>query len=144
MSHQKVKSIKIDSENKKVFINCATSNLIPLTYYREEYPYFSNILNVEGKEAVEIALLRAYEEGNLQDGTNKYTKALKVLFHVFGEQYNKFNWQNHNSKWGTEEKKKEEELRDSKEFKELLRNALNYKLPKVSVVCVLEGSNNGK
>ncbi|HEY0087414.1 MAG TPA: hypothetical protein VGB37_01145, partial [Candidatus Lokiarchaeia archaeon] len=130
MSYEKVKSIKIDEAQGKVFINCASNNVRPLSYSREEYPYFSKILQEQGKEAVELALLKSYEEGNLQEGNNKFTRALKVLIYVFGEEYKKFNWRNHNSKWGSEEAKKEKELRESQEFKELLLKALNYKISK--------------
>lgn len=135
MSYEKVKTIKIE-ENGKVFINCASNNVRPLTYSNEEYPYFSKILREEGREAVEIALLKSYEEGNLQDGVNKFTKALKVLRYVFGEEYKKFNWRNHNSPYGSKEREEEENLRKSQEFKELLRKALNYKITKKRyVIC---------
>tara|TARA_Y100000310_G_scaffold60266_1_gene55616 strand:- start:2383 stop:2931 length:549 start_codon:yes stop_codon:yes gene_type:complete len=123
MSYEKVKSICITED--KVFINSASNNCRPLTYYKETYPYYNKILNEEGREAVEIAILKSYEEGNFQDGTNKYTKALKVLFYVLKEEYNKFNWRNH---WGNTSTG--EELRNSDEFKELLRKALNYKFSK--------------
>ena len=134
MSHEKVKSIKIDEENKKVFINCATNNCRPLSYTREEYPYFSKILQEEGREAVEIALLKTYEGGSFQGGINKYSNAFKVLYYIFREEYNKFSWRNDNGKWGSEESKRFDELRESKEFEELLKKALNYKIPKKKFV----------
>tara|TARA_R100001530_G_scaffold112862_1_gene79832 strand:- start:4280 stop:4822 length:543 start_codon:yes stop_codon:yes gene_type:complete len=122
MSHEKVKSICIDEENNKVFINCASNNVRPLSYSREEYPFFSKILKEKGKEAVEIELLSCYDSGTLQDGKNKYTKALKVLYYVLKEEYNKFDWRNN---W--EEFKKN---KDSQEYKDLLKKCLNYKFPK--------------
>jgi len=134
MSYEKVKSIKIDEKQGKVFINCASNNCRPITYSREEYPYFSKILQEEGREAVEIQLLKDYESGNLQEGKNKYTKALKVLRYVFGEEYRKFNWRNHNAKYDTPEREEEERLRKSKEFDELLKKCLDYKLPKEKYV----------
>ena len=134
MSYEKVKSICIDEKQKKVFINCASNNVRPLYYSREEYTYFSKILQEQGKEAVEIALLKSYEGGSLQEGINKYSKALKVLKYVYGEEYKKFNWRNHNARYNTEEHKKERELRESEEFKELLRKAINYKIPKEKYV----------
>ena len=126
MSYEKVKSIKIDKAKGKVYINCASNNVRPLTYDREEYPYFSNVLKDKGVRAVEIELLKNYEEGNLQEGTNKYTKALKVLRYVFSEEYKKFNWRNHNAKYGSEERQAEEDLRKSEDFKELLNKCLDY------------------
>ena len=106
MSYEKVRSIKITED--KVFVNCACNNVRPLTYSTEEYPYFSKILQEKGREAVEIALLKTYEGGSFQQGTNKFSKALKVLRYVFGEEYKKFNWRNHNAKWGTPEREEEE------------------------------------
>lgn len=128
MSYEKIKTIKI--KDNKVFINCASNNCRPLTYYNETYPYYNKILNEEGEEAVNIALLKSYEEGSFQDGINKYTKALKVLRYVYAEEYKKFNWRNHNAKYDSEEYNKERDLRNSEEFKELLRKCLNYKFPK--------------
>jgi hypothetical protein len=126
MSYEKVKSIKIDEKNKKVFLNGASNNVRPLNYTREEYPYFSKILKEEGKGAVEIALLQGYESGNLQGGSNKYTKALKVLFYVLKNEYHKFNWR---TNWDEYRKLRETE-EGKKEFEELLKKALNYKFPK--------------
>ena len=132
MSYEKVRSIKI--KDGKVFINCASNNCRPLSYSEEEYPYFTKILNEKGLIAVEVELLKNYESGNLQDGINKYSKALKVLRYVFGEEYFKFNWRNHNAKWGTPEKEAEDNLRKSPLFDELLKKCLNYKLPKEKFV----------
>ncbi len=126
MSYEKVKSIKIDEKQGKVFINCASNNVRPLYYSREEYPYFSKILQEQGKEAVEIALLKSYEEGNLQEGKNKYTDSLKVLRYVFKEEYKRFNWR---TNWEEYRKLKETE-EGKKEFQELLKKALDYKIPK--------------
>ena len=130
MSYEIVRSIKIDEKQQKVFITCASNNSRPLDYRREEYPSFSKILKEEGKEAVEIALLRNYEEGNLQRSDNKYTKALRVLRYIFAEEYKKFNWRNHNARWGTKEYKAERELRYSDEFNQLLIKAIDYKIQK--------------
>jgi hypothetical protein len=141
MSYEKVKSICIDEKNLKVYINRASNNCRPLSYTREEYPYFSNILKNEGKEEVEIELLRGYESGNLQNGTNKYTNALQVLRYVFKDEYFKFNWRNFNAKYGTPERQAEEDLRKSDEFKELLRKCLNYKLPKNKWIIYKESYN---
>lgn len=132
MSYEKVKSICITED--KVFITSACNNVRPLSYSKEEYPYFTNILKEKGMESVEIALLKSYEEGNLQDGVNKYSKALKVLRYVYGEEYKRFNWRNHGGKWGSEEYKKGIELRESKEFEDLLKKALNYKFSKTRYI----------
>jgi len=132
MSYEKVRSIRITED--KVFVNCACNNVRPLTYSTEEYPYFSKILQENGREAVEIALLKIYEGGSFQQGTNKFSKALKVLRYVFGEEYKKFNWRNHNAKWGTPEREEEEKLIKSEAFNDILKKALDYKFPKEKFV----------
>ena len=150
MSYEKIKSIKIDEKEGKVFINCASNNVRPITYYREEYPHFSRILQENGREAVEIEILKTYEGGSFQQGKNKYTKALKVLFHIFGEEYKKFDWRIDKFKWGTpeheEEDKNKKMLRESEEFDDLLKKCLNYKLPKEKWVITknILGNWNGK
>ncbi len=130
MSYEKVKSIKIDKALNKVFINCASNNVRPLTYSNEEYTYFSDILKNQGITAVKIALLKSYEEGTLQEGNNIYTKALKVLRYVFKEEYKTFNWRNNNFPNDSDENKAYNERRNSQEFKDLLKKALDYKYPK--------------
>ena len=131
MSYEKVKSIKIDEKQGKVFFNTASNNVRPLTYsFFGESKIYNDLLKNQGKEAVEIEILKEYESGNLQRGSNKFTKALKVLRYVYGKEYFKFNWRNHNAKWGSKEKEEEENLRKSKAFKDLLKKCLDYKFSK--------------
>ena len=80
--------------------------------------------------------MKAYESGEFQGGNNKYTKALKVLYCVFAEEYKKFSWRNHNFPSGSEEVKKDRELRESQEFRDLLLKALNTKLSKEKFIIV--------
>jgi len=134
MSYEKVKSIKIDEKDNKVWINGTANNIRPLDYHYWECTSLSNILKEKGRDAVDIEILKTYEEGSFQGGSNKYTKALKVLRYIFGGEYKKFNWRNHNAKYGTPEREEEENLRKSKEFDELLKKCLNYKFPKEKYV----------
>lgn len=129
MSHEKVRSICINEKKQEVIITSAVNNCRPLDYYKNNFPFYTNLLKEKGKKAVEIEILRGYEEGNFQDGVNKYTKALKVLFYVFKEEYKRFNW-NWNLEYNSKEWKERDELRQSEEFKELLRKALDYKISK--------------
>jgi len=130
MSYEKVRSIRIDEKQGKVFLNTASNNVRPLTYsVFSGSKIYNDLLKEKGKGAVEIEILREYESGNLQEGTNKYTRALKVLRYVLLEEYKRFNWRN--KPWGDEKKSKEiENLRKSEEWKNLLKKALDYKLPK--------------
>lgn len=121
MSYEKIRSIKIDKKNNKVFFISTSNNIKPLNYHKEEYPYYSNILKEKGFQELQIELLKGYESGNLQEGNNKYKNAFLVLLYVFNEEYQKFNWRFH-----------EEDLRETKkkEFNELLLKCLKYKIPK--------------
>jgi hypothetical protein len=134
MSYTIVKSIKIDEKNGKVFLTGACNNVSPKSFYKEESKYFSKMLQEKGREEVELYLLLEYENGNLQRGTNKYTKALKVLHYVYGNEYEKFNWRHHNAEYGSKEYDREKELRKSPEFYELLRKALKTSLSKQKLI----------
>ena len=136
MSYDKIKSIRIDEKEGKVFLNVASSNVFPITFYKEEAPGFSRILKEEGREAVEIKILENYESGNFQQGSNKYTKALKVLSYVFGEEYKKFNWRTENFPYDSPERAEYDEGRKSQEFKDLLAKCLKYKLSKTKFVII--------
>ena len=104
MSYEKIKSIKIDEKENKVFITCASSNVFPLYYKKHEFKTLSKLLEEKGKQEVEIRILKLYEEGSFQQGKNKYSNALKVLYYIYAEDYLKFDWKNHNSKYGTPER----------------------------------------
>lgn len=89
MSHNKIKKIEI--ENGRVFITSAESNVYPLTYYREKCKSLTKLFNEKGKEALEIEILKEYENGNFQAGSeNKYTNLLLKLKNT--PEYEKFNW----------------------------------------------------
>jgi len=129
MSHEKVKSIKIDEKEGKVYFNTASNNVIPITYsIFSESTFYNNLLKEKGRKAVEIEILKEYESGNLQGGINKYTKALKVLRYIFGGEYKKFNWRNHNAKYGSPERE-EEENKNSKEMEKFKEKIEKEKEP---------------
>ena len=92
MSHEKVRSIKI--ENEKVFVTSKCNNdTEPVKEW--ECTHLTEILKAEGLQAAEIAILRAYEEGNFQStGDNKYTRALRSLFQF--PEYANFDWRKSN------------------------------------------------
>jgi len=136
MSYEKVKSICVDDKQKKVFLTTACNNLIPLNYQRWECTSLSKIFSEKGKESVELELLKEYENGNLQQGNNRYKKALDILFYVFSEEYAYFDWRKHNAKYGTPEKEEEDNRRKSKEFYDLLKKSLDYKLTKEKYILV--------
>lgn len=143
MSYEIVKSIKIDETQGKVFINCASNNVYPRIYDISESKYFANILKEKGLKECEIYILKEYEEGNFQAGAqNKYTRALKILYNVFSEEYKSFNWR----VWGLtdEQQKSLNNLRNSQQFKALLLKALNTKIPKTKYIIYRLNSNGIK
>ena len=127
MSYEIVKNIKI--EDDKVLIKGAANNVIPRNYVYWECHPLTKTLKEKGQKALEIEILRAYEEGNFQSGTqNKYTRALKILRHM--PEYEKFNWHTaQNLDNYTKYKATHEQ-----EFDNLLKKALVLKLPKQSYI----------
>ena len=128
MSYDIVKSI--GAKGDKFFISCASNNVFPRTYEREEWEAMSRMLQEKGREAVDLYIFKIFESGSFQGGNNKYTRALKVLYNVFGEEYSGFNWRNISSS------SKEYDKRKSEEFDNLLLKALRYKLPKTKFIVV--------
>lgn len=143
MSYSKIKSIKIDEKEGKVFINSACNNIRPLTYSVFECESLGEILREKGRGSLDIEILREYEQGNFQNGTNKYVKAFKILRYVFKEEYKRFDWRLDNFGWGTHERLKLDELRKSEEFNKLLGKCLNYKFPKDKFVISQISSYSG-
>ena len=129
MSYEKIKTIRIKDE--KVFVT-SHSNNDTASPHEWECSSLTKILVEDGLRAVEIELLKTYEEGTFQCGTNKYTKALKVLRYVYGEEYKKFMWNVWNEP--EEQRKVRDDLRKSQEFKNFLSKCLDYKIPKQKFV----------
>ncbi len=120
MSYEIIKKIQV--RDGKVFITCASNNVYPRTPHEDESYSLSKILKEEGQEALDIEILAAYESGNFQKGSNKYTRALEVLRHM--DEYKEFDWRGDWSlSCGNRNNRKEE-------FKNLLKRALNAKTPK--------------
>ena len=117
MSYHIVKAISIKEEEGKVYITGSDNNISPRTPYRHEYPTLSAMLVREGREAVEMQIFRDYENGNLQGGKNKWTRALAILRHL--PEYKYFDWREDASS----------ERRKTVEFEALLKKALSLKLP---------------
>ena len=126
MSYDVVKSVKI--ENGKVFINCACSNVYPRTFEEWESKQLSELLKEKGVEAVELEIMKAYEEGNFQGSSGKYIRALKVLQHM--PEYAEFDWRLggiRSEQYETNSKNRKERV---SEFEAMLTKALVTQLPK--------------
>ncbi len=122
MSYDIVQKIKVEGD--KVMITSASNNVRPHYYEKWECYLISKTLQENGQGACDLEILKAYESGDFQGGSNKYTRALEVLFHF--PEYEKFNWRG-SINISYEEAK---ENRKSLEFEELLKKALNTYLPK--------------
>lgn len=78
MSYEIVKSITFKKDG--VYLRSCSNNVTPKYYYSQKNWYLSNILETQGRDAADIAILLAYEEGNFQPGVqNRYTRALDYL-----------------------------------------------------------------
>ncbi|MCD5384851.1 MAG: hypothetical protein LRZ94_00865 [Candidatus Pacebacteria bacterium] len=138
MSYEIVKAVKI--ENDRVMIKGASNNVYPKNYEYWECHPLTKTLREKGKEQAEIDILKAYEEGNFQAGTeNKYTRALKILRYL--SEYERFDWRN-KYKGDEDNDKIIEQRRESKEFDELLLKVLNTKLPKQKFVITKKVGND--
>lgn len=121
MSYEIVKQVII--KDNKVLLKSASNNVYPLHFILWECGSLSKILQEKGLSACEIEILKEYETGNFQAGNkNKYTRALNILYYVLNEEYKKFNWRNEGDAY--EEANK---LRETEDFNNLLKKALNFK-----------------
>lgn len=128
MSYEIIKSIKV--KEGKVFVSCASSNCWPRNFDEFESKSLTRILQEEGREALDVAILEQYENGNFQKGSNRYIRALKVLRHM--PEYFNFDWRR--SSFGDDDPI--EKNRKSPAYKELLRKAMKTQLPKDKFVVV--------
>jgi hypothetical protein len=130
MSYAIINRIKI--ADGKVMIKSADNNVIPRTPHEWECKSLTEVLQKEGEMKLDIEILKDYESGNFQKGKNKYTRALEVLRHI--PAYKKFDWRNDID--GTQE------LRKSKEFEDLLHDALVMRLPSEKYAITKEANGN--
>jgi hypothetical protein len=127
MSYEIVKAIKI--KDGQVLIKSDSNNVYPKSFKFWNCEPLSKLLQEKGQDALDIAILKDYEDGTFQSrGLNsKYTRALKVLHYVLKDEYEPFNWR-------TEKDNEKHELRNSDEFDKLLLKALRTQLPKEKFV----------
>lgn len=124
MSHEIIKSITV--RDGKVFLCSASNNVAPRHFKEWHCESLTDVLNESGREGLDLEILRCYVEGGFQRGSNRYTRALKVLEHA--PEYKQFHWSNF-PKW-----EEYQHVRDSQEFVDLLKWALKTQLPKQKFV----------
>jgi len=91
MSHSIIRKIELDEENQRVIITARSSNVTPAIYHTGESSYFTNIWRHHSREAVDIAIVKAYEEGNFQGGENRWQKA-SLRLRQFKKYQTNFDW----------------------------------------------------
>lgn len=134
MSYEIVKSIVV--KDGKVIVRADSNNVYPKDFSPKVSESLTQLLKEKGQEEFDLIILKEFESGNFQStANNKYTKALKNLYYVFHEEYKKFNWRN-SYVYGSEEDKQARALRESDEFKALLKKALNTPLPKQKFIVI--------
>lgn len=122
MSYEIVKSIKI--KDNKVFINYASNNVYPRHFEEFESKLLSAILQKDGQDVLDLEIMKAYESGCFQRGSNKYVRALHILRHM--PEYGAFDWRNNDKDYAIAQKNREDETA----FNAILKKALNSRLPK--------------
>ena len=104
MSYEIVKSIKI-TENEVIF-SADSNNVRPRDFTPRPWPYFTEMLKSQGKEAVELDILKAYEDGTFQPGRqNKYSRAIDRLKQM--PEYAQYDWRKDWSAYNREGRKSE-------------------------------------
>lgn len=86
MSHEIIKSIKIDSKNKKVFITSYSNNITPKIFKKWHCSYYDDFFDKGGVEAIQKHILFSFFSGVNQGLSTNYGKAMK-LFKYEGDSY---------------------------------------------------------
>lgn len=122
MSFEIVRTIKVDEKAGKVYIRSASNNVFPKDWDLWECKPLSDILQSKGREALDLEILRQYEEGNFQTRGkgNRYTQALAILRNM--PEYREYDWRNPD--WEGTHKR-----RATQGFSDLLRKALSTPFP---------------
>jgi hypothetical protein len=125
MSYEIVKRLRI--ENGEVLITSDSNNVFPKYFVERKCTYLTDLLQEQGEEALNIYILKAYEEGNFQEGNpNKWSKAISRLQRT--PEYEKYNWRK--SQYGTDcPINKLRYAEDQTEFHKLLLSSLTLKEP---------------
>jgi hypothetical protein len=86
MSHEIIKSIKIDSKNKKVFITSYSNNITPKIFKKWHCSYYDDFFDKGGVEAIQKHILFSFFSGVNQGLSTNYGKAMQ-LFKYEGDSY---------------------------------------------------------
>jgi len=143
MSYEIIKSIVIKDGNK-VFIRASSNNIYPKDFKEQYSESLTKLLAEKGEQEFNIIILTEYENGNFQSPAsinNKWTRALKVLYYLYTDEYQRFNWRN-NLKYDSPEYHEHRKLRESDEFKTLLNKCLNTKPIKAKFIIIKRDDSN--
>lgn len=131
MSYNIIRGIRLNDDTKEVLITSACNNVTPRYYTTDHSTYCENIWKEQGKQALEIELVKAFESGSFQGGSSKYKLAADRLRKM--PEYRAFNWRR--GGLGDEYTKISEHRREAvAEFDALVLRALSIKEPKEQYV----------
>lgn len=120
MSYEIIKGISI--KNNEVYLNSASNNVYPRYFKKWHCTSLTEILQKQGRDALDLELLKQYEEGMFQPGVpNKYSLAIDNLRRK--PEYEKFNWRNRTYK----EVDPVGDARRTEEFNKLLMQCISEK-----------------
>ena len=121
MSYEIIKGLSV--RGVEVWIKSSSNNVSPRTYNWWHCTSLTSFLKEHGKTALDIEILKQYENGNFQPGTkNKYSRAAERLKRM--PEYANFNWRCGGM---GEEYDAINQKRKTDEFNTLLLKALNGK-----------------
>jgi hypothetical protein len=83
MSYEMIKSINIDTKNKKVFITSYSNNVVPKTLYRGHAPYYDKYFENGGVEAIQKEILFAFFSREFQGSSTHYGKCMPSFFNKY-------------------------------------------------------------
>jgi len=120
MSYQIIKKVEIDKKEKAVYLTSHCNNVSPKTDSRWRCVYYDLMAKKEEWENIELDILSVFEKGSFQGSGTKYARANKILQNM--PEFDKMNWR---KSWDDYKK-----YDKTKEYWDLLKKALNTKLPK--------------
>lgn len=118
MSYEIIRSIVI--KNDRVILRSSSNNVSPKHFDPWECASLTRILREQGQEALDIEILKSYENGNFQRGDNRWTRALERLRNM--PEYPVFDWR-------APDFEAVEARRKTPEFIELVKKALHSDFP---------------
>jgi len=128
MSYSIIRGIRIDDDQKEVAFKHASNNVSPRIYRWETLPFFTELWQESGRDAVMADIITAYIDGAFQAGIdNKFSRAAAYM--KSEPRYKKY------TEWSDEGK----ELRKSEQYRKICKMLLGKNVKPVQYVVKVDG-----